>query len=87
MISNIFLSERNVVIITIKPDYDEEYIAKYVMKNLLTIANKNILPISIMVLGLPSIANVVIKNASLKIMNNLTKKQAQLTELIESSKK
>ena len=57
------------------------------MKNLLTIANKNILPISIMVLGLPSIANVVIKNASLKIMNNLTKKQAQLTELIESSKK
>ena len=83
--SDIFMSERNIVIITFKTTNSEQAIHDLVMNRLLMIANKNILPISVMILGLGSTTEALIKNISLKVKNSIKKMQEQFQAYIDKN--
>lgn len=77
------MSERNIVVITFKTSNKEDNIRDLVINRLLMIANKNILPISVMILGYGSTNEAFIKNISLKVKNSIKKLQEQVQAYID----
>ena len=78
------LSERNLIMITYKTDSPEEDILSSVMSRLLMIANKNVLPVSLMILGLgKSDTNMLSQRISIGLIKLIDKLQTDLQTAID----
>ena len=79
--AELFLSERNLVIITF--ENAGEHTAESVFKRLLRVANKNILPNSILILGLHLIEAHLVNKIVNEVTNLLNRLIAELEELLK----
>lgn len=88
-LSELVLSERNLVVITYKSELPQSSIVSSVLERLLKIANKNILPTSLMILGLVSdeIKEDFVETFSKALIENINKLQRDLKNSISSVKK
>ncbi len=68
--SEMFLSERNLVVVTFRGE-DESAIVSSVMERLLKVVNKNILPCSVMILGLGGYDMEAMERISEKVLKSI----------------
>ena len=76
-----FLSERNLVVITFRAldgIINEEKIGLSIMKRLMKVLNKNIVPVSLMILSLGICEEKCMQRISEKVLEKINKLQADL---------
>ena len=79
--SEMFLSERNLVVITFRAldgIINEEKIGLSIMKRLMKVLNKNIVPVSLMILSLGICEEKCMQRISEKVLEKINKLQADL---------
>jgi hypothetical protein len=83
--SDLFLSERNLVIITFEIECSQEKIINSIIRRLLKIASKNILPISILILGLGTLDESFMKEIVKSVINSISSIIEKLIRLIDEN--